>query len=108
MAERLIARMAGGSRWGPDESGKRGLTKTQKSGNEAKKCLKTKDRLRNLRAKLHLLDAEDERITAPFAPRSNITTSQCEAGTVTSRWLHRAGHRQECYAGIERTNRECL
>ena len=91
--------MARGSRCGPDESGKQGLAKTQKSGNEAKKCLKTKDRSRNLRAKLHLLDARNEQITAHFAQRSEITTSQCEAETVTS-----SGYIELAQTGVLRGN----
>jgi hypothetical protein len=67
MAERVSAPMSRGSRCGPDESRKLRFTETQNSGNEAKKCLKTKKRSRNLHAKVHPLDAENEQITAHLA-----------------------------------------
>ncbi len=90
MAERGSALMSRGSRCGPDESRKLRFTETQNSGNEAKKCLKTKKRSRNLHAKVHPLDARNEQRIAHFAQNEPQTTmSQRDAATVTSSRLDR-------------------
>jgi hypothetical protein len=46
------------------------------SGNEAKKSLKTKDRSRNLRAKLHQLEAENEQEPRNLRKKTNIPALQ--------------------------------
>ena len=53
------------------------------SGNEAKKSLKTKDRSRNLRAKLHQLEAENEQEPRNLRKKTNIPALQNKVGRVT-------------------------
>ena len=52
------------------------------SGNEAKKSLKTKNRSRNLHAKLHRLDTEYEEKSRNLRKKSNIPGLQSKAGRV--------------------------